>query len=240
MVLTGSGTSPGRRASPGRTPQLLALGGGGFTDQSSSAIDQFALDLAETDEPSVCLIPTASGDASAYVAEFYKVFAGRTLSSHLSLFQRGDGDLRQIVLGQDILYIGGGSTANLLAVWRVHGLDTIVREAWQAGVVIVGVSAGACALFEAGVSASFGTVAPLMDGLGLIAGGFCPHYETRRPTLLEMLETGLSLGFGADGGAALHFVGTELAGAVGIDAHQRAFRVEAGPSETPIPVRLAE
>jgi dipeptidase E len=173
------------------------------------------------------------------VAEFYRVFAGRARCSHLSLFQRGAGDLRELLLDQDVLYIGGGNTANLLAVWRVHGVDAIVWEAWEAGVVIVGVSAGACALFEAGVSASFGTVAPLMDGIGLVRGAFCPHYEERRATLLEMLGNGLPLGFGADSGAALHFVEGELAGAIGVTPDQRAFRVEPGPIETPLPVRRA-
>jgi peptidase E len=217
--------------------QIVALGGAGFTEPAAAGLDDFALGLAGVGSPRLCLIPTASGDAAAYVRMFYNVFGDRARCSHLSLFQRGPDDLRRLVLEQDVVYVGGGSTANLLALWRLHGLDVIVREAWEAGVVIVGVSAGACALFEAGVSASFGSVAPLMDGLGLLPGAFCPHYELRRPTLLEMLAAGLPLGFGVDSGAALHFLDGEPVGGVGVDGGQTTFRVTSGPTETPIPVR---
>jgi peptidase E len=224
---------------PGGERHIVALGGGGFTEPSAAALDAFALGLTERPTPKVCLIPTASGDASAYVAAFYKAFADRARCSHVSLFNRAR-ELQEIVLGQDALYVGGGSTANLLALWRLHGLDALVREAWSAGTVLVGVSAGACALFEAGVSASFGAVAPLHDGIGLVEGAFCPHYEERRPTLLQMIADGLPIGFGADSGAALHFVGPELVGAVGVDLDQRAVRVSPGPTEVTLPVEVAQ
>lgn len=217
--------------------QLLALGGGGFTDPAARAVDDFALGLTGRERPRVCLLATASGDASAYVAAFYRTFADRAECAHISLFQRDDGDLRSLVLGQDLLYVGGGNTANLLALWRLHGLDVMVREAYEAGVVIAGVSAGACALFAAGVSASFGTVAPLNDGLGLVSGGFCPHWHERRGVLLEMVSGGLRDGWGAGDDAALLFVDGALREAVGLRPEADAFRIEPGPVEVRIPVR---
>lgn len=217
--------------------QLLALGGGGFTDPAARPLDDFALELAGRDRPRVCLLATASGDASAYVAAFYRTFADRAECAHVSLFQRDGRDMRSLVLGQDLLYVGGGNTANLLALWRLHGVDAIVRDAYQAGVVIAGVSAGACALFEAGVSASFGAIAPLHDGLGLVPGGFCPHWHERRGVLLEMVSGGLSGGCGAGDDAALLFVDGELREAVGLRPDADAFRVESGPVEVRVPVR---
>jgi peptidase E len=213
------------------------LGGGGFTNPDAAALDDFAFALTGSARPRVCLIPTASGDASAYVAAFYRTFGRRAACSHVSLFVREAEDLRALVLAADLLYIGGGNTANLLALWRLHGLDAIVREAWERGAVLVGVSAGACALFEAGVSASFGSIAPLLDGLGLIGGGFAPHYHERGAVLAEMVRGGLSTGWGAADSAALHFVGDALQEAVGVGPDAEAFRLAAGQDPLALPVR---
>lgn len=210
---------------------MLALGGGGFTEPAARALDDFALELTGRPRPRVCLIPTASGDASAYVAAFYRAFGSRAECSHVSLFQREPGDLRELVLEQDLLYVGGGNTANLLALWRLHGLDAAVREAWERGVLIAGVSAGACGLFEAGVSASFGPIAALNDGLGLIPGGFCPHWRERRHVLLEMVADGLPGGYGAGEEVGLLFEDGELCEAVALAAGADAWRVEPGPVE---------
>ena len=216
---------------------LLALGGAGFTNPEAQPIDDLALELTGAARPKACLIPTASGDASPYVAAFYRTFARRAGCTHVSLFAREPEDLRELVLAADLLYIGGGNTANLLALWRLHGLDVIVREAWERGTVLVGVSAGACALFDAGVSASFGAIAPLYDGLGLIGGGFGPHYHERGPVLAEMVAEGLSIGWGAGDTTALHFVGDALQEAVGVGARAQAFRLEAGREPHALPVR---
>jgi dipeptidase E len=223
--------------SPLQRRRLLALGGGGFFDTESSALDDFALGLTGTTRPKVCLIPTACGDASAYITGFYRSFAGRADCSHLSLYHRDVSDLNAFVCKQDLLYIGGGNTANLLALWRLHGLDAAVREAWEAGIVIVGASAGACALFDAGVSASFGPIAPLLDGLGLVPGAFCPHYPQRRDVLIEMLNSGLPLGWGASDGCGLYFTGTLLAEALTLTAAEQAVRLEPGRAEALLPTR---
>jgi peptidase E len=219
-------------------PQLVALGGGGFTNPEAAALDDFVLALTGAARPRVCLIPTASGDASPYVAAFYRTFGRRAVCSHLSLFTRDAGDLRALVLAQDLLYVGGGNTANLLALWRLHGLDVVVRDAWERGTVLVGVSAGACALFEAGVSASFGAIAPLHDGLGLVGGGFAPHCHERGPVLADMVAAGLSTGWAAGDTAALHFVGGALQEAVGVGAGAQAFRLETDQEPLALPVRM--
>lgn len=212
--------------------QLLALGGAGFTDPDAAALDDLALSLTGAVRPRVCLIPTASGDASPYVAAFHRAFGQRAACTHVSLFTRS-GDLRAAVLDQDLLYIGGGNTANLLALWRLHGLDTLVAEAWAAGVVLVGVSAGACALFSGGVSASFGSLAPLDGGLGLIEGLFAPHWSERGALLCASGRHG----WGAGDTAALHFVDGTFCQAVGVGRDAAAFRVDASGAAHALAVR---
>ena len=134
--------------------------------------------------------------------------------------------------------MGGGNTANMLAIWRVHGVDRLLREVWERGGVLCGTSAGANCWFEACTTDSFGPIAPLEDGLGLLAGSFCPHYDAepeRRPTYLRLVEAGFPSGYAAEDGAALHFRGADLAGAIGVGG-AKAFRVEPG-GETPLTVR---
>jgi peptidase E len=154
-------------------------------------------------------------------------------------------DLREFVLQQDVIYVGGGNTANLLAIWRTHGLHTILAEAWHSGTLLCGLSAGMNCWFQASVTDSFGeTLAPLRDGLGLLTGSACPHYdsqEQRRPTYLKLVQEGsLPPGYAADDGAALVFSGEDLTEVVTSRPNARAFRVERGAKEAveePIPTR---
>jgi dipeptidase E len=206
-------------------PRIVAIGGGGFSDEpGTSPIDDFIVGLTGRARPRVCFVPTAAGDSEIYVTRFFDAFSGRAEATWLPLFKRRDPDLRRVILDQDLVYVSGGNTANLLAVWRAHGLDAVLREAWQAGVVLAGVSAGAMCWFEAGLTDSFGAgLAPLRDGLGLLAGSFCPHYDSeplRRPRYRELVADGLPGGWGCEDGAALAFEGhalvevvTELPGA---------------------------
>ncbi|MFK0266513.1 Type 1 glutamine amidotransferase-like domain-containing protein [Streptomyces angustmyceticus] len=161
-----------------RTP-TIALLGGGFSDDPDTLLDDFVLEASGRPRPKVCFLPTASGDAPGYIEGFHAAFAARACEPvHLEPFRRSVTDLRAFVLAQDIVYVGGGNTANMLAVWRVHGLDTILREAYGAGVLLCGISAGACCWFEAAYSDSFGPPVPLADGLGLLPGSLCPHYDS--------------------------------------------------------------
>jgi dipeptidase E len=226
---------------------IIALGGGGFSmEPENPLLDDFILSLTGKARPRVCFVPTASGDAAGYMHRFDAAFPReRADASHLTLFPRTVSDLRAYVLSQDVVYVGGGSTANMLAVWRVHGLDRILREAWESGIVLCGVSAGALCWFEGGSTDSFGNgVAPLYDGLGFLPGSVCPHYDgepERRPTYPQFVAAGLPDGYGVDDGAGLHFVGTELAEAVSSRPQACAYRVKRlgdTVTETPLPTRF--
>ena len=199
-------------------------------------LDDFVLSLARQSPARVCFLPTASGDAAGYVAKFYRAFSGRCLPSDLTLVDsqalprrpKSDAALARFVAEQDVFYVGGGSTLNLLALWRVHGLDVLLREAWLAGAVLSGVSAGMNCWFRASLTDSFGELAPLHDGLGLLEGSACPHYDGekgRRPALHAAVKGGLPSTYAADDGAALHFVGRDLAGVVSSRRAARAYRV---------------
>ena len=199
--------------------RIVAMGGGGFSmEPENPALDAFVLSLARTqDRPRVCFIPTASGDSERYVRDFYRAFAAHDCRpADLALFERTESELRAFLLAQDVIYVGGGSTANLLAVWRTHGLDAILQAAWEEGVVLCGVSAGMNCWFEASVTDSWlvGVAGPLHDGLGLLPGSACPHYDgepARRPAFRRLVDAGaLPPGWAADDGAALVFGGREL------------------------------
>jgi dipeptidase E len=199
---------------PVRTPTILALGGGGFLmEPENPLLDDHLLALTGVDNPRLALIPTGGGDSDGVIARFYDAFARKARCSHLPLFRR-DRPV-DLLLEQDAIFVSGGNTANLLAVWRLHGVDVVLREAWARGVVLGGVSAGSLCWFEAGVTDSFGKVlAPLRDGLGFLAGSHCPHYDgepLRRPTYTALVASGaLPPGLAVDDGAALCFRGTRL------------------------------
>jgi peptidase E len=200
-----------------REPTIVAMGGGGFSmEPDNPLLDDYVLSLAAGPQPRVCFIPTASGDADSCIVKFYDAFGnGRSVPTHLSLFRRTVDDLRSFILGHDILYVGGGNTANMLAVWRVHGLDEVLREAWSRGVILCGLSAGSVCWFEGGVTDSFGTpLRALPNCLGFLPGSHCPHYDgetERRPTYQRLIAQGaLPAGIAADDGVALQYKGTEL------------------------------
>ena len=166
--------------------------------------------------------------------------------AHLGLFRRTIGDLREFVLAQDVIYVGGGNTLNMLALWRLHGLDAVFREAWERGVILAGLSAGALCWFEEGVTDSLGPLAPI-PALGLVSGSLCVHYDgeaDRRPAFHALLAEGkLGAGYAADDGAALCFEGTALREIVTSRPAARAYRVEMGPegvNEQVLPVRFVD
>jgi len=199
-------------------PQIVALGGGGFSEEPNNPLlDDFIIRLTGKKVPRICFVPTASGDAQGYIDNFYAHFpAERADSSHLSLFQRSDvGNFKDFLLNQDVIYVGGGNTVNMLSIWRLHGIDNILIEAWKKGVILCGLSSGMICWFEESLTNSFGGLpTPLKDGLGLLKGSACPHYDRepeRRIKYKEFVKTGqLSVGYAADNGAAIHFIGTEF------------------------------
>lgn len=227
-----------------KTRHIVALGGGGFSmEPDNLLLDDFALQLTRAKSPRACFLPTASGDSAEYIANFYSAFRWpRARASHLALFTRTAEHPRDRLLDQDLIYVGGGNTANMLAIWRVHGIDEILREAWRRGIVLVGISAGMLCWFECGVTDSFGPLVELQDGLGFLPGSACPHYnhESRRPAYHEIVKGGLLSGYAADDGAALHFVDLGLKECVSSSPQALAYRVELRGGrvrETKLPTR---
>jgi dipeptidase E len=223
---------------------VVALGGGGFSVGGDPRLDDLVLGLTGRERPRVCFLPTASGDSAEYVVAFYEAFRERARPSHLELFAVPRSDPAGFLLSQDAVYVGGGNTANMLAIWRVHGIDAALREAWERGIVLAGISAGSICWFEWGVTDSFGEELAPLRCLGFLRGSNCPHYdseERRRPTFQRLVAEGeLPAGVAADDGVALHFAGDELVEAVSARAGAGAFRVEPGADgavETPLPVR---
>jgi peptidase E len=202
---------------PARPPQIVAFGGGGFSmEWGNTLLDEHLLALTGVERPRVCFLPTASGDADHYIVRFYRAFAAsRCEPSHISLFRRetGVGDPRAHLLGQDLVYVGGGSLISLLGTWRAHGIDLMLREAWQAGVVLCGGSAGSLCWFAEAVSSFHDGPPRRVHGLGFLPWSNAVHYREepgRRGAFTEAIASGMAPGYGVEDGAALHFVGTEL------------------------------
>jgi dipeptidase E len=226
-------------------PQIVACGGLGEDDEAGRLIG-FVLGLTGKERPRVCLVPTASSESPEYMLRFYENLSGHADCSHVSFFPWPREGLREHVLSQDAIFVSGGNTANMLAVWRVHELHRILRRAWEDGIVLAGLSAGSICWFEGGTTDSFGGLDPLRDGLGFLAGSLSPHYDgetERRPAYQRLVASGeLPPGYAADDGAALVFRGNELLEVVAERAGARAYRVERGPDgtaiETPIETRF--
>src|SRR5438067_4418543 len=192
--------------------RIAALGGGGFSmEPRNLRLDRWLLSLTGKRRPRVLFVPTASGDSVRYIARFHRAFGRHECEpEHLQLFNRGVRDLRSHILRQHVVYVGGGNAANMLAVWRVHGLDAILREAYENGTLLCGVSAGANCWFESSLTDSFGRpLRPLHDGLALVPGSFCPHYDgerDRRAAYRRFVGRGeLPAGWGAEDGVAVLF-----------------------------------
>jgi dipeptidase E len=230
---------------------VVAMGGGGFSmEPDNPLLDDFVLELARgnrgCERPRVCFIATASGDAPTYIANFYAAFARKADASHLPLFVRSGEPIEPFLLEHDVIYVGGGNTENMLAIWRLHGVDRALRRAWDEGIVLTGLSAGSLCWFETGTTDSFGPqLEALSRGLGLIPGSHSPHYDgepNRRPRYQGMVADGvLPDGYAADDGAALVFRGTALAEVVASRPDARAYRVERASAgevvETVLPTR---
>jgi peptidase E len=203
-------------------------------------LEDYVLGLTERERPRVLFVPTAVADAPDKTLWAYEQLGDRAQVSHASFFPWPPADLRELALGQDVIFVSGGNTANALAIWRTHGFDEILREAWEAGVVLTGWSAGMLCWFEAAVTDSFGPeLQGMRDGLGFLPGSACPHYDgeaQRRPVYTKLVADGFPPGLAADDCVALRFKGAELAEVVSARAGARAYRVTAS-GEEPIDTR---
>lgn len=212
--------------------QIIALGGGGFSmEPDNLLLDRYILEQSPQSSPKVCFLPTASGDSDRYITRFYDAFTQLPCQpSHLSLFRPPKAGHSSYLQQQDIIYVGGGSTVNMLAIWQVWKLDQLLRQAWEAGTILCGLSAGSLCWFQAGLSDS---VVPgkyvKIAGLGVLKGSHCPHYDgesKRRPIYRQQIGGGeLPEGIAADDGVGLHYVGNELHKVVSSRPMAKAYRV---------------
>lgn len=254
--MSSGGSKPGEPVNEGQGPQeppadprrILAMGGGGFTMEQGDALDRFVLALTGKEIPRICFLPTASGDPREQVMRFHERYESWPCEpSVLSLFNLGRDRIDPVahILAQDAVYVGGGSMRNMLAIWREHGIEDAMRRAWERGIVLAGLSAGAMCWFEGGVSMSGGQP-EVVHGIGLLPGSLSVHLGgeiERLPVYERAIATGqLPAGFAADDGAALVYHGTRLVECVGSSADARVVRIEAdgngGATEVDQPVRL--
>jgi peptidase E len=237
-------------AGDGDPRRILTLGGGGFTAREpSGALDALVLRLTGRPVPRICFLPTASGDQRDQVIRFQERFAVWPCErSVLSLFHLAEAgiDPHAHLLAQDAIYVGGGSMRNMLAIWREHGIDRTMREAWEAGIVLAGVSAGAMCWFDGGVSRSGGRL-EAVPGLGLLTGSLSVHSDSdpeRLRRYLRAVAAGeLPPGYAADDSAGLLFAGTELRACVasrGGAGIRRVDLLERTTVQIPVRVRLLD
>jgi peptidase E len=229
---------------------VIAIGGGMLWPDGRVPVHlDYTVGLTGRREPRLCMLNTAGGDDPRSTLAMYDRFAGHPARlSHLTLFPMPNvRDPEDLLLSQDVIFVGGGSVANMVAVWRVHGLDVILRKAWQAGVVLTGTSAGGICWFEGGTTDSFGPdLRAFTDGLGLLPGSYCPHYNSepgRRPLFHRLVADGvLPGGIACDDGAAAHFIDDALTEVIADRPAAGAYRVYVssapGATETPLETRF--
>ena len=192
-----------------KSRNIIAIGGGGFgANPGQGIIEEYILKQTKKKNPKICFIPTATGDNEAYKVNFYSTFTNLDCCpSHLDFFKRTP-DLNDLILNQDAIFVGGGNTKSMLAVWKEWGLDNILKKAYKNGVVMSGVSAGAICWFQNGITDSWALSLKIMPCLNFIKGTCCPHYDEepeRRPAVKKLLQNNKTKDiFAVDGGAALH------------------------------------
>ena len=191
--------------------QIISIGGGGFgRSLGELRIEKYIINQCKSNKPKICFIPTATGDDSGYINNFYRAF--NTLDcipSDISFFKRTI-NLREHILNQDIIFVGGGNTKSMLAVWREWGLDIILKEAYNKGIIMSGVSAGAICWFDKGITDSWSHDLAIMDCLGFVNGTCCPHYDeepNRRPFVeKELVNKNIDSCISIEGFNALHLI----------------------------------
>ncbi len=228
------------------TRQILAIGGAALPPELDNLLlIEYFLKLTRKKKPRVCFIGAAHGDADMGRLRFYAGFSQFSCApAHLPLFARTPRDLESFVMEHDAIYVGGGNTRSMLAVWREWGLDSYLRKAWERGVVLGGASAGSICWFEQGVTDSIAGPLTALNCLGFLPGSNCPHYDSepqRRPTYRKLVAGGKILaGVAADDGAALHYVDGKLLRAVASRPRAKAYRLTRSGRravETKLPTR---
>ena len=208
--------------------QIIAIGGGGFgRNPKNLDIESYIIDNARVINPKICFVPTATGEDKSYIVNFYRAFSKLQCNpSHLEFFARTP-DLHNLILDQDVIFVGGGNTKSMLAVWNEWGLPNLLREAYINGAVLAGVSAGAICWFNKGVTDSWANSLKIMVCLGFVDGHCCPHYDEekeRRPAVHKFLKNGkLEQCYAIEGGCAIHCVDGEIQNAVSFVPNKKAY-----------------
>ncbi|MBM6618144.1 peptidase E [Bacillus suaedaesalsae] len=211
--------------------QIFAMGGGGFSmEPDNPLLDRYILSLVNKERPRICFVPTATGDADGYINRFYQFFGKEECDPfHLSVYKLPDENLENYVLSMDIIYVGGGNTKNLLALWREWGLDEMMKKAYKAGVILTGLSAGSICWFEEGLTDSYPGSLRELTCLGILKGSNAPHYDgeiDRRPRYHQlMLNNRIIDGIGVDDGVGVHFVNENIFKIVSSRPNARAYDV---------------
>lgn len=192
------------------------MGGGGFSmEPENHLLDNYVLQSSHKENPKICFIATASGDAKSYIDNFYNFFKNKKcVTSHLSLFKGQTDKIEKFILSQDILYVGGGNTRNMLTLWKEWQLDKAISKAYKRGTVLAGISAGSICWFEQGLTDSIPGQLNKLDCLGILKGSNCPHFDgeaKRRPAFKKLIQSGqLKNGIATDDGCALHYINEKL------------------------------
>ena len=218
--------------------RIVACGG---QQLQHPALTRYVFDLTGRPRPKILFVPTASGDDPANLLTFYQTLASVSCEpTHLALFHRTVDDIEGLIRAQDVVMVGGGNTANMLAIWRLHGVEDALRKAYAGGTILTGSSAGCICWFEGGITDSFTPeLGPLRDGVKLLKGSACPHYdseERRRPVYAREIAAGLPPGIALEDAVAARYDDERLVEAVSGRPGGRAFRVDAG-GEHPLEVR---
>ena len=209
---------------------IVAIGGGGFgRSLGTLEIEKYIISLISKKRPKVCFIPTASGDSSLYKLNFYRAFSELDcITSHIDFFSRTE-NLEEKVLTQDIIYVGGGNTKSMLAIWKEWNLNNILKNAYEKGIVMSGVSAGAICWFEKGITDSFAKELNIIDCLGIVNGIACPHFDEeaeREPYVndliqREIIESCICI----EGNCALHIKNNIEYSSIDFGCGKKCFRV---------------
>lgn len=211
--------------------QIIAIGGGGFgRNPGNGKIEQYILNQSNSDSPKICFIPTATGDDESYKESYYSTMSKlNCVPTHLDFFKRTP-DIEKLILEQDVIFVGGGNTKSMLAVWREWGLEKILKKAYLNGVIMSGVSAGAICWFEKGITDSWAKELKVLDCLGFIQGNCCPHYDEeaeRKPALSKFITNKkISNCYAIDGGCALHIKNNKTFKAISFQGNKNSFFVE--------------
>ena len=198
-----------------KAKQIIPIGGGGFyRDAENLELEKYVVRQSGAENPRVAFIPAASGEPDHYVASFYSAFLKLGCRPSVLTFFKRTPDLRSLLLQQDVIYVGGGNTKSLLAVWRDWDVIEILREAWESGIVLTGVSAGAICWFEQGLTDSFSDGLRSLNCLGFLPGSCCPHFDgeaQRRPSYHKLLSAGeIAAGIAIEDWTGVHYIGSEI------------------------------